>query len=146
MREVRARLGCAALTLTLLLNLFPATAQAINSEYCPDGEPCTHEAAIGTTHYDTLEEAVSAAKAYQTITMRNHVELSAQIKIPDHVTLNGRGRTISVESEHWSSADPGKYLLVCGDGVTIHDVTLDGEGVASGLQFSRPQKAGWRAL
>lgn len=56
MREVRARLGCAALTLTLLLNLFPATAQAINSEYCPDGEPCTHEAAIGTTHYDTLEE------------------------------------------------------------------------------------------
>ena len=88
MREVRARLGCAALTLTLLLNLFPATAQAINSEYCPDGEPCTHEAAIGTTHYDTLEEAVSAAKAYQTITMRNHVELSAQIKIPDHVTLN----------------------------------------------------------
>lgn len=135
MREVRARLGCAALTLTLLLNLFPTTAQAINSEYCPDGEPCTHEAAIGTTHYDTLEEAVSAAKAYQTITMRNHVELSAQIKIPDHVTLNGRGRTISVESEHWSSADPGKYLLVCGDGVTIHDVTLDGEGVASGLQF-----------
>lgn len=140
MREVRARLGCAALTLTLLLNLFPATAQAINSEYCPDGEPCTHEAAIGTTHYDTLEEAVSAAKAYQTITMRNHVELSAQIKIPDHVTLNGRGRTISVESEHWSSADPGKYLLVCGDGVTIHDVTLDGEGVASGLQFFQASK------
>lgn len=140
MREVRARLGCAALTLTLLLNLFPATAQAINSEYCPDGEPCTHEAAIGTTHYDTLEEAVSAAKAYQTITMRNHVELSAQIKIPDHVTLNGRGRTISVESEHWSSANPGKYLLVCGDGVTIHDVTLDGEGVASGLQFFQASK------
>ena len=140
MREVRARLGCAALTLTLLLNLFPATAQAINSEYCPDGEPCTHEAAIGTTHYDTLEEAVSAAKAYQTITMRNHVELSAQVTIPDHVTLNGRGRTISVESEHWSSADPDKYLLVCGDGVTIHDVTLDGEGVASGLQFFQASK------
>lgn len=140
MREVRARLGCAALTLTLLLNLFPTTAQAINSEYCPDGEPCTHEAAIGTTHYDTLEEAVSAAKAYQTITMRNHVELSAQIKIPDYVTLNGRGRTISVESEHWSSADPGKYLLVCGEGVTIHDVTLDGEGVASGLQFFQASK------
>lgn len=140
MGEVRARLGCAALTLTLLLNLFPDTAQAINSEYCPDGEPCTHEAAIGTTHYDTLEEAVSAAKAYQTITMRNHVELSAQVTIPDHVTLNGRGRTISVESEHWSSADPGKYLLVCGDGVTIHDVTLDGEGVASGLQFFQSSK------
>lgn len=140
MREVRARLGCAALTLTLLLNLFPATAQAISTEYCPDGEPCTHEAAIGTTHYDTLEEAVSAAEAYQTITLRNHVELSAQIKIPDHVTLNGRGRTISVESEHWSSANPGKYLLVCGDGVTVQDVTLDGEGVASGLQFFQASK------
>ena len=140
MREVRARLGCAALTLTLLLNLFPATAQAISSEYCPDGEPCTHEAAIGTTHYDTLEEAVSAAEAYQTITLRNHVELSAQVTIPDYVTLNGRGRTISVESEHWSSANPGKYLLVCGDGVTIQDVTLDGEGVASDLQFFQASK------
>lgn len=140
MREVRARLGCAALTLTLLLNLFPATAQAISSEYCPDGEPCTHEAAIGTTHYDTLEEAVSAAEAYQTITLRNHVELSAQVTLPDHVTLNGRGRTISVESEHWSSANPGKYLLVCGDGGTIQDVTLDGEGVASGLQFFQASK------
>lgn len=140
MREVRARLGCAALTLTLLLNLFPATAQAISSEYCPDGEPCTHEAAIGTTHYDTLEEAVSAAEAYQTITLRNHVELSAQVTISDYVTLNGRGRTISVESEHWSSANPGKYLLVCGDGVTIQDVTLDGEGVASGLQFFQASK------
>lgn len=136
MGEVRARLGCAALTLTLLLNLFPATARAGSTDHCPYGNPCTHEASIGTTHYDTLEEAVSAAAPNQTITLQNNVELSAQVTLPDGVTLDGQGRKISVATDGWSSANPGKYLLVCGSGVTIQDVTLDGEGVVSGcLQF-----------
>lgn len=136
MGEVRARLGCAALTLTLLVNLFPAAARAGSMQSCPQGTLCSHEAAIGTIHYDTLEEAVSAAAYGQTIILQTNVELEAQVDLPDGVTLDGRGRKISVASDTWSSANPGKYMLVGGDQVTIQDVTLDGGGVAAGcLQF-----------
>ena len=77
MGEVRARLGCAALALTLLLNLFPASVRAGSTQSCPQGALCSHEAAIGETHYDTLEEAAAAAVSGQTITLQTNVELEA---------------------------------------------------------------------
>ncbi len=46
------------LVLLLLLSLAP-TAFADSTNAC--AEPCTHEAAIGSTHYDTLTEALKAA-------------------------------------------------------------------------------------
>lgn len=147
MGEVRARLGCAALTLTLLLNLFPAPVRAGSTQSCPQGAPCSHEAAIGTTHYDTLEEAVAAAADGQTITLQTNVELEAQVDLPDGVTLDGRGRKISAASDAWSSANQSKYMLVAGDRVTIQDVTLDGAGVASGcLQFYKAQGGSLQGL
>lgn len=147
MGEVRARLGCAALTLTLLLNLFPAPVWAGSTKSCPQGALCSHEAAIGTTHYDTLEEAAAAAADGQTITLQTNVELEAQVKLTDGVTLDGQGRKISAVSDRWSSANPGKYMLVGGDRVTIQDVTLDGAGVASGcLQFFKSEGGSLQGL
>lgn len=147
MGEVRARLGCAALTLTLLLNLFPASVRAGSTNSCPQGPLCSHEAAIGTTHYDTLEEAVATASDGQTITLQTNVELEAQVDLPDGVTLDGRGRKISAASDAWSSANQSKYMLVGGDRVTIQDVTLDGAGAASGcLQFYKAKGGSLQGL
>lgn len=147
MGEVRARLSCAALTLTLLLNLFPVTARADSTENCPNGTACTHEAAIGTTHYDTLEEAAAAAVSGQTIILHTNVELEAQVDLPDGVTLDGRGRKISAASDTWSSNSQSKYMLVGGDQVTIQDVTLDGAGVAAGcLQFYKAKGGSLQGL
>lgn len=147
MGEVRARLGSAALALTLLLNLFPAPARAGSTEHCPQGALCPHEAVIGKTHYDTLEEAAAAAADGQTITLQTNVELETQVDLPDGVTLDGRGRKISVASDRWSSNNQSKYMLVAGDRVTIQDVTLDGAGVAAGcLQFYKAQGGSLQGL
>lgn len=147
MGEVRARLGCAALALTLLLNLFPASVRAGSTQSCPQGALCSHEAAIGTTHYDTLEEAVAAAVSGQIITLQTNVELEAQLDLPDGVTLDGRGRKISAASDTWSSNNQSKYMLVGRGRVTIQDVTLDGAGVAAGcLQFYKAQEGSLQGL
>lgn len=147
MGEVRARLGCAALALTLLLNLFPTSVRAGSTQSCPQGALCSHEAAIGATHYDTLEEAAAAAVSGQTITLQTNVELEAQLDLPDGVTLDGRGRKISAASDTWSSNNQSKYMLVGGDRVTIQDVTLDGAGVAAGcLQFYKAREGSLQGL
>lgn len=50
------------LTLCLLAGLLPATALAESVSNCTPGDNCTtHEAAIGSTHYDTIGEAIDAA-------------------------------------------------------------------------------------
>lgn len=50
------------LTLCLLAGLLPATALAGSFPSCTHGDNCkTHEAAIGSTHYDTIGEAIDAA-------------------------------------------------------------------------------------
>ncbi len=46
--------------LCMLLALLTMSVSAAPAEDCPGGESCTHAAAVGTTHYDTLQEAVSA--------------------------------------------------------------------------------------
>jgi hypothetical protein len=48
------------LALVMMLSLLPTYALADSTDACGDG--CTHEAAIGSTHYDTLDEAAGAAK------------------------------------------------------------------------------------
>ena len=55
------------LALCMVVSLLPATALAASATECPGGESCTHEAAIGTTHYDTLKEAMNAATIGSTV-------------------------------------------------------------------------------
>lgn len=49
------------LTLCLLAGLVPLSAGAAKDTSCGGGIECTHEAAIGDTHYDTIGEAIDAA-------------------------------------------------------------------------------------
>lgn len=135
MRKTRARIGSILLTCALVLSMLPVTALAEGAADC-DGESCTHEAAIGSTHYATLKDAADEAQSHSVITLLKDVELEAQVTIPADVTLDGWGNTISVGAASWSSTNPGKYMLVCGANATVKDVTIDAENNASGcLQF-----------
>ena len=48
------------LAAAMVLSLLPVSALADSSTECQGGDNCTHDAAIGNTHYDTLAEAVAA--------------------------------------------------------------------------------------
>ena len=62
MYKKRTRIWSMLLVAALLLSLLPVTALANSYENCTDGDSCTqHEAAIGSTHYDTIGEAIDAA-------------------------------------------------------------------------------------
>lgn len=62
MTKARTRIWSILLVTVLLLSMLPAMALAASYANCADGDSCTqHEAAIGTTHYDTIEEAITAA-------------------------------------------------------------------------------------
>lgn len=52
------------LMLCLIAGMLPMAALAAPHKDCTDGDSCTqHEAAIGSTHYDTIEEAITAANS-----------------------------------------------------------------------------------
>lgn len=55
------------------------------AETC-SAEPCTHEAAIGTTHYDTLSDAISKASS-NTVTLLSDISLTGVLTIPAETTV-----------------------------------------------------------
>ena len=85
------------LALCMVVSLLPATALAASATECPGGESCTHEAAIGTTHYDTLKEAMGSVQTGQTITLLKDVTLQKGVKTEKKasgVTLDLNGHSI----------------------------------------------------
>lgn len=78
----------------------------------------TKEAFIGTTGYETLAQAVAAAKPGDEI--RLNTDLSANVTVPAGVTLNGNGKTLTGAV---TVADTGKLknMAVAGN------VTLQGD-------------------
>ena len=58
---MKRRLMGAFLALVMLLSLLPVTAFAGSTSTCSGGGDCSHEAAIGSTHYGTIGEAIDAA-------------------------------------------------------------------------------------
>jgi len=76
---------------------------------------CTHEAAIGTTHYDTLAEAVAAADAAGGGT----VKLLASVEITADTTINPtKAVTIDATGVHWAFEVNGGTLTL-GQKITI---------------------------
>lgn len=62
---------------------------------------------IGTTSYETLAEAASAAKSGDEITLCMDLADAGKVKLPAGVTLNGNGHTISGNSAIDISAEGG---------------------------------------
>ena len=77
----------------LLLCLLPVCAYAAPVENCPGG--CTHQAAVGTTHYDTLNEAVSAAAEGSTVTLLSDATVSGMLAVDKSLTLDLGGKTLT---------------------------------------------------
>lgn len=70
------------------------SASATAVENCP-GE-CTHPAAVDTTHYDTLEEAIAAAESGSTVTMLQDITITSGLTVSKKLTLDLGGKTLTV--------------------------------------------------
>ncbi len=92
---MKRKLLSVLLTLCLAFSLLPTAALAATAENCPSGESCIHQAAIGSTHYDTLQEAVNVAAAGQTVTLLKDAELTATLEINKAITLDGANHKIT---------------------------------------------------
>jgi len=83
-----------ALTLCgLLLCLQMVTVFAVPLENCPGD--CAHLAAIGTTHYDTLDEAIAAAAEGSTITILTDIAEQTALTIDKSIVLDLGGKTLT---------------------------------------------------
>ena len=66
---MKRKLLATLLALCLIVGMIPVAASANSTTDCPGGDTCPHAAAIGNTHYDTLQEAVEAVQDKGTITL-----------------------------------------------------------------------------
>lgn len=104
LRKIQMRISSLLMTFILAITLLPTAAMAGSYPDCsaPD---CSHQAAIGQTHYDTLAEAVEAAAAESdtTVQLLQDVELTENLFIRTGITLDLNGHDIT-----------GSRLLVSG--------------------------------
>lgn len=107
---------------------------AVPEEFCADGFiPCTlntdpvtysvktgsYVAKIDDTKYETLEEAIEAATAGQTITLLADIDATAQIVVDKQVALDLNGKTI--EYKGTSTLTSGVIGVKRGGDLTIND-------------------------
>ncbi len=113
------------LTLCLLAGMVPLGAGAAEDTSCAGGAECPHEAAIGDTHYDTLQEAINAATYGAEVTLRKDINPSEPITVSQTLTLDLARHKISNTSaiwddtkKHWSliRVSSGGNLRITGNG------------------------------
>ena len=92
MRKSCKRLLMLICCITLALTL-TTVVSAVSTENCPGS--CTHQAAIGTTHYDTLAEAFTAATDDCTVTLLCDVTGVTPLIVDKAVTLDLGGKTVT---------------------------------------------------
>lgn len=133
-KRCRILTGC-----ILLIAMLIVTASAVPIENCPGG--CTHQAAIGTTHYDTLLGSITAAENGSTVTLLSDVTVTSPLTIAKALTLDLGGKTLTANlstpgqsavrfiqdgtvQNGKISASTGSALLVSGCSVTIEKDAL----------------------
>ena len=88
-------------------------------------------AKIGNETYNTLEEALKAAKSGDTIVLQKDVSTGA-VTLPKGVTLDGGNHVITCNTEIAN----GAFITATGDNVTIKNATVNVDGKAKhGIQF-----------
>lgn len=76
-----------------LVFTFGIVASAANTESCPGS--CVHQAAIGTTHYDTLAEAFTAATDGCTVTVLCDITDATPLTLDKAITLDLGEKTVA---------------------------------------------------
>ena len=127
-RKVFQKIASCLLTAALFCSMMPTVALAEGTTEC-NGTDCTCEAAVvagdTTTHYDTLEEAVSGAPENATVQLLRDVMLSEQLVINKTITLDGtNGNTCSTITG--TSCRGNGAILVTKNGVTLQNLVVSG--------------------
>lgn len=104
--------------------LLIVTASATPVENCSGS--CAHEAAIGTTHYDTLAEAITAAKSGNTVTMLSDVTITTPVTVGKSLVLDLGSRTLTANL----SAPEQSALRFSKDGIIRNGKVAVSEGSA----------------
>ncbi len=99
---MKKKLTAMLLIMSMVCTFLPVSAMAASVQDCQGGEACKHEAAIGTTHYDTLQEAIDAAQDGETVkllksikpTVASQVDNRYVINIEKGIILDGQGNII----------------------------------------------------
>ena len=103
------------------LGIFPIYTDLNDDGTINTASAFTPVAAIGTTGYQTLAEAIAAASAGDTVVLLKNVELAEILTIDKAITLDGNGMTLT------SSAGRAINVDVAGE-VTIKDIVIVGVG------------------
>ena len=128
---MKRKLLATLLALCLIVGMIPVAASANSMTDCPGGDTCTHAAAIGNTHYDTLQEAITAASPGQTIKLCNDIDPSQPIEVSKTLTLDLAGHKISNTSPIWDDSEKHWSLIrVANEG----NLTLTGNGILEASQ------------
>lgn len=109
------RFGTWALCICLLCML-PVMTLAASVEDCPGN--CNHQAAIGTTHYDTIADAFAAAVDESTVTLLADVSDATPMTIDKSITLDLGGKTITGQTTAEES------LITATKDITVTNGTL----------------------
>lgn len=144
---MKKRILTVLLAVCLVFALGTVSALADFSADCAGGDSCNHEAAIGTTHYDTLSEAIAAANNSKettvTVTLLKSVSVTLQSNsnTTGAYTITRSGVTIDGSANKYEIKATGTgtncqhVFLVKADNVTIRNLKIDGGGFArSGIQ------------
>ena len=128
---MKRKLLATLLALCLIVGMIPVAASANSMTDCPGGDTCTYAAAIGNTHYDTLQEAITAASPGQTIKLCKDIDSSQPIEVSKTLTLDLAGHKISNTSPIWDGSKKHWSLIrVAKEG----NLTLTGNGILEALQ------------
>ena len=84
------------ISMAMIVAMMPMGVFADTAENCT-AENCSHQAAIGTTHYDTLQEAIDAAVENSTIKLINNVTVT--------------GKTTTIEENKKLTIDLNGHIL-----------------------------------
>ena len=117
--------------------MLPVTAYATGTDGSPSGDSSSQPAdqgvaSIDGTPYESLELALAAAQKGQTVTLNQNVEVATQLSIPEGVTLDGAGHTLTCTA----AIANGGVIDVTNNDVTIKDLVVNADGNAKhGIQF-----------
>ena len=104
------------ISMAMLVAMMPMGVFAGTTTSCAGDTSCTHQAAIGNTHYDTLAEAVNAAEESEEITrivMTNSVSELDTINIENgnKITLDLNNKNIEFKADKCFKVENGQLEL-----------------------------------
>lgn len=109
--------------IVMVVCFMPTVAMAETQSPCSMGDGCTHVAAIGTTHYDTLQAAIDAATDNQTVRLLTSIKSGVKVEKSISIDLNNKTLERDTGQALWVA---GGNVSVIGTGTISSDNTIDG--------------------